>query len=136
MEIDLAIGLPLAEGVVTARPSFIPAIELVFSAYLNFRYLLYPTGFRGVEAGSAVGALFLPTLTDGEVASLERSRLPGMEVDRQRYYFLAGFGTELYFQQAFFIAPRVLIVVPFMAAVTGADMVFGFEFSLAVGAAF
>ncbi len=136
IELDITIGLPIAEGVVTVRPSFIPAFELVFSGYVNFRYLIYPTGWRGVDGGAAAGAVFVPRLTDAEVASLDDARLPGMEVDRLRYYFLAGFGTELYFQHGLFIAPRVMLNIPVTAALSGSDMLFGFDFSLAVGVAF
>ena len=41
-EIDADAAYPIAEGVATSRPGFVPATELVFSGEGGLRYLYYP----------------------------------------------------------------------------------------------
>lgn len=136
MELNFSVGIPLAEGVVTAWPSWFPAVELVFSAYFDFRYLFYPNGYSDVPLRTALVGIFSPQLSDEEIESLDGARLPGMGVDNQRYYLLGGFGVDVYFASGFFLSPRLLMTIPLIAAVTDSEMVFGYDFSLAVGYAF
>lgn len=135
-ELDFSLGVPLAEGVVTAWPGFFPAAELVFSAYFNLRYLIYPGGFSGVKFRDILGSSFSPKLSDAEIENLDEKRLAGMEVDTQRYTLSAGLGTDIYFDFGLFVAPRVLIAIPLFAAVAESKMRLSLEFSLAVGYAF
>ncbi len=136
LEIDFSIGVPLAEGVITSWPSWFPAAELVFSAYFNLRYLIYPSGFEGVKFRNILGSSLSPRLSDDEIENLDDSRLPGMEVDRTRYTLYAGLGTDIYFDFNMFVAPRVMISVPLLAAIAESQMRLALEFSLAIGAAF
>lgn len=135
-EIDFSLGVPLAEGVVTAWPSFFPAAELVFSAYFNLRYLFYPGGFSGIKFRDILIRSLSPKISDDEVANLDDRRLPGMEVDTQRYGLFAGLGTDIYFASGLFVSPRILIAVPLLAAAADSKMRLSLEFSLAIGAAF
>lgn len=135
-ELDFSVGVPLAEGVVTAWPGFFPAAQLVFSAYFNLRYLIYPGGFSGMKFRDILGASFSPKITDSEVENLDDRRLPGMEVDTQRYALSAGLGTDIYFDFGVFVAPRILIGIPLFAAVAESKMRMSLEFSLAAGYAF
>lgn len=136
LEIDFLVGVPLAEGIVTAWPAWFPAAELVFNAYFDFRYLIYPGAFSGFRTRDTLRALFDPGLGDEEIANLDDDRLPGMEIDPQRYGIYAGLGTDIYLDFGLFVSPRVLFNVPLFAAASGSKMPFGMDFTLAVGAAF
>lgn len=135
-EIDVSMGVPLAEGVVTAWPSFFPAVELVFSAYVNLRYRLYTGSWSGLRFGEVVEAIISPEITDEEIENLEDDRLPGMEVDRTRYGLYAGLGTDIYFDFGMFVSPRILLSVPLFAALADSKMLYGIDFTLSIGAAF
>ena len=136
LEIDLTLALPLAEGVVTAAPRFLPAAQLVFNAYATFRYSLYTGGFKHMKAGKVLGAIFAPALTDAELDNLERYRLDAMQVDTGRYELLIGLGNDLYFKQGLFISPRAMFSLPLLATVSQSHLLFWADFSLALGVAF
>ncbi|MCA9570228.1 MAG: hypothetical protein KC656_20435, partial [Myxococcales bacterium] len=74
-------------------------------------------------------------LSDEEVANLDLARLAAMEVDRARYGVLAGIGNTIYFKQGFFVAPRVLLAIPVLAAAADSDIGFWPDFSVAIGVA-
>jgi hypothetical protein len=135
-ELDLGVGVPLAEGVLTAVPRWFPAVQLVFTAYGGLRYSVYPTGFRGLRSGEVASALFSPTLSQQELDNLEGARLDAMTVDPGRYGLLAGFGNELYFKRGFFVSPRVVLSVPLLAPVSRTDLLLWADLSVAVGMAF
>ena len=135
-EIDFAVVIPLAEGVVTTAPRFIPAAQLVFNAYLDLRYLLYPSGFQSMSVGQVVGAVFSPALTDREVDNLEAIRVPGMHIDRGRYGIMGGFGNDVYFKSGFFISPRYLVAIPLLRPATQTDLPWWWDISLAAGLSF
>jgi len=136
IELDLTVGFPVAEGVVTTFPRLFPAVELVFSPYAGLRYVLYPTAFQGMKAREIAGAVVSPTLTDDELENLEEVRLDAMEVDPARYGILVGFGNEIYFKQGVFVMPRVMFAVPVFAPVTESDLRFWADLSLTIGVAF
>lgn len=133
MEIDFNVGLPLAEGVVTLAPRFLPALQLVLNGYAGFRYLLYPDGFAGLKAGKVLGAIFAPALSQDEIDNLDDRRLDAMQVDTGRYGLMVGVGNDLYFKQGFFLSPRVMFAVPLLAPVNGTDLLLWGDFSLAIG---
>jgi len=136
LEIDVNLGIPLAEGVVTTSPKFFPALQLVFNGYASLRYSLYPQGFRGLRFRRALTALAVPSLRDDELENLDDIRLDAMQVDRGRYALLLGFGNDIYFRQGLFLSPRVMFAVPLLAPATNTDLLFWTDFSLAVGVAF
>ena len=115
-ELDVNLGYPLAEGVVTPRLKFLSAAELVFSADVGFRYLFYPGALAGASAGDVVKSIFAPKLSEREVSNLESQRLPGMQVDSGRYDLLAGFSLDVYFHSGFFLSPRVMFALPVFGA--------------------
>lgn len=135
MELDFNVGIPLAEGLVTTFPRFFPALEMVFSAYAGFRYLIYPTGFAGMRAGKVAGSLVSPALTQAELDNLEDQRLDAMAVDLGRYGLMAGLGNDLYFRQGIFISPRVMLALPILAPATQTDLLLWADLSLAIGVA-
>lgn len=135
-ELDVTVGIPLAEGVVTVAPRWFPAVELVFVGYVGLRYSLYPTGFRHLKAGEVATALLSPTLSQEEVDNLEEARLAAMEVDRGRYGTTLGIGDDLYFKRGLFVSPRLTVSVPLLAAASQTKLLFWGDASLAVGVAF
>ena len=136
VELDFTFAYPLAEGIVTAFPSFMPSTQLVLNAHADFRYLYYPGGFAGLDLTDALRAIVSGTLTDDELENLEDDRLPGMEIDRARYGLLAGLGADLYFQSGLFFSNRVLVAVPLLNFATEGDLSFGLELDLSLGLSF
>lgn len=136
IEVDAALALPLAEGVVTAFPRFFPAVEMVFNLYGGLRYIVYPTGWGGMKPGEVAGAILNPTLTAIELENLEERRLDAMEIDPGRYGLLAGLGNDLYFKSGFFVSPRFMLAVPLLAPASQTELVLWADLSLAVGMAF
>lgn len=135
IDVDLGASLPLAEGVVTARPRWFPAVQVVFSAIAGVRYSVYPTGWAGLAPGAVAEALVAPSLSDAEVDNLEAARLGGMEVDRGRYGLVAGIGNELYFKRRLFLSPRVVLAVPLLAPASQTELLFWTDLSVAFGIA-
>lgn len=135
-EVDFGVDVPVAEGIVTLWPAFFPALELVFSACVQLRYLFYPNSYDGIGVGDALLGALSPQLSDRELNNLLDDRLPGMGVDQQRYHLLAGFSTDIYLEAGLFIAPKVLFEVPIVAAITGSEMTSGLDVSLSLGVAF
>jgi hypothetical protein len=135
-ELDVALGLPLAEGIVTTAPKWFPAVQLVFNAYGGLRYSIYPTGYRGMNWREVGGALVSPSLSLLEVENLEDARLAAMQVDPGRYGLTAGFGNDIYFKQGLFLSPRVMFGVPLLAPASQTELFFWADLSLAFGVAF
>jgi len=136
MELDLNVGIPLAEGVVTLSPRFLPALQLVLNGYAGFRYSLYPDAFAGMKAGKVFTSILSPTLSQDEIDNLDDRRLDSMQVDAGRYGLMVGIGNDLYFKQGFFISPRVMFAIPLLAPVSNTDLLLWGDFSLGVGLAF
>ena len=136
LEVDLTLGYPLAEGVVTVAPRFFPAVEMVFSAYAGLRYLWYPGSMKGKKFRERAAAIFSPAITDSELDVLDERRLDAMQVDTGRYGLMVGVGDDLYFRQGVFIAPRLMMAVPVMAPASGTELLFWADLSVTIGVAF
>lgn len=132
-EADVNVSYPLAEGVVTPLPSFVPPAEMVFLATGGLRYLVYPEGFNNMRLEDVALALASPQLSEAELENLEHSRLPGMQVDPGRFGMLAGFSLDLYFQPGVFVSPRALLNLPVFSLGGGTRLGFWWETSIAVG---
>lgn len=133
LELDFGIGYPLAEGIVTAWPKFFPAIEMVFNAYGDLRYFIYPSGFSNLSYTDVAKAIINPKLTNQELTNLEDERLNAMQIDTARVELLTGLGTDFYFQTGFFISSRVLLAVPLLSPMSGSKLLFWYDFSLSFG---
>ncbi|MCB9529097.1 MAG: hypothetical protein H6701_12070 [Myxococcales bacterium] len=136
VELDATFTLPLAEGIVTAWPAFMPAAQLVLQSHAHLRYLLYPGGFDDLDFVDTLRALFSGSLTDEEIANLEDERLPGMQIDPGRIAALVGLGADLYFQSGLFFRHEILIAVPLFAPLTESELGLGLELNLATGISF
>ncbi|MFT5586746.1 MAG: hypothetical protein ACI9VR_004348 [Cognaticolwellia sp.] len=136
LELDLTVGLPIAEGVVTAVPKRFPASQLVLNVYIGLRYSIYPNSYSGLRGRELAAALTSPGMTETEIENLENRRLDAMQVDTARYSVMAGVGNDLYLSQGVFISPRVMFAVPIFAPVNESDLRLWADFSLAVGVAF
>ncbi len=136
VELSFNVGVPLAEGVVTTRAKFLPAVQLVFNGYAGLRYAIYPSGFAELEAGDVAEALVAPALSEAELLNLDDDRLAAMEVDPGRYAIVAGLGNDVYLAQGVFLSPRLTVSVPLLAPISGSRLLLVGEATLAVGAAF
>jgi hypothetical protein len=136
LELDLNLGYPLAEGVVTAAPRFFPPVEMVFTAYAGLGYHIYPGAMKGKRFRERITAVFSPMLSESELELLEERRLDAMQVDTGRYGLFLGVGDELYFRQGVFVAPRVMFAVPVLAPASGSELLFQVDLSLNIGMAF
>lgn len=136
VELDFTFTLPLAEGIVTARPGFLPSAQLVLQSHVHLRYLLYPGGFADLGFTDTLAALFSASLTDDEIAALEDDRLPGMKIDPGRLATLVGLGADLYFQSGFFLRHEILVAVPLLTGFTDSELGLGLELNLSTGFSF
>lgn len=132
-ELDLNVDYVLAEGVVTPRPTFIPPAQLVFSVTAGFRYLIYTETWRDLSPGEVALALISPSLQQAEVDHLDVSRLPAMQLDKQRFGLLVGTTLDIYFQPGLFVSPRVMIALPVFAPAAQSNLGAWWELSLRVG---
>ena len=134
-ELDVGLALPLAEGVVTTVPKVFPAVQLVFNAHVQIRYLFYPTAWSEMTPAEVGRAIIAPALDQKQINNLDEARLDAMAVDPGRYGLMLGFGNDIYFKQGVFVSPRVMLATPVMAPVTDTNMLFWADLSLAVGVA-
>lgn len=128
-ELDFNLAYPIAEGVATARPGFVPATQLVFSAVAGFRYLIYPSSFSNATFGEAASAIVSPQLSTREIENLEGARLAGMQIDKGRFNLLAGLSLDVYFGSGGFVSSRALIAGP----ITGSDLGWWWELTAGAG---
>ena len=135
-ELGFSLSYPIAEGVVTAFPRFIPVTELVLNAQAQFRYLLYPSGFSDLGFKDTLKAIVSGSLSGAELENLEDERLPGMEIDPGRYGLLVGLGNDIYFQSGFFFSYEFLVAVPLLQFMTETELGFCFDLDLSMGVAF
>jgi hypothetical protein len=131
LEIDINVSYTLAEGVVTARPGFLPAAQLTFNVVAGLRYLYYPGSMTGFSAGDVFAALFSARLDDREVINLESARLPGMQIERARLGVLAGLSVDLFFRPGIFVEPRVMMSLPIFSQ--GQGLSWWWELTLTAG---
>ncbi len=136
LELDINLGYPLAEGVVTVAPRIFPAVEMVFSVYGGLSYHIYPGAMKGKRFRERMTAIASPMLTESELEILDERRLDAMQVDTGRYGLFLGVGDELYFSQGIFVAPRVMFAVPVLAVAAGSELWFQADLSLSIGVAF
>ena len=136
IELDFTVGTPLAEGLVTARPRFFPATQLVFNVYAGLRYVIYPTGWGGLRPGQVATNIVSPTLSQEEIDNLEPVRPDGMEIDPGRYGLLVGFGNDMYIENGLFLSPRVMFAVPLLEPLNETRLLFYADLSLSIGMAF
>lgn len=134
-ELDLIAGYALAEGVTTPRWSFIPATELVFMVHLGVRARWYEKELDDTAWDAALGNFFAPRLSDKQVQNMEDLRLPGMEIDRNRYDVLLGFSFSVFFQNGAFISPRLMSTTPFVL-LSQAGLGMWWDFTLQLGWSF
>lgn len=132
-EFDVNVGLPLAEGVVTSLPGWVPPAEMVFSANAGFRYLFYPGALGGQKFLDTLRGVVSPQLTQFELDKMEATRPGGMLIDPARYGLLAGLSLDVYFQPGAFISPRALIAIPLLSPVNGSGLGLWWELSLGLG---
>jgi hypothetical protein len=135
-ELDVGLGVPLAEGVVTTVPRWFPAVQMVLNGYVDIRYRIYPSGYRGLTFGQVTRSILNPQLSPEERNNLEGARLEAMTIDRERIGLLMGVGNDFYFKPGLFVSPRIMFSVPLFATVSESQLLWWSDAQLAVGAAF
>lgn len=134
--LDVSLGWPLAEGVVTTAPRWMPALQLVFVGTVGLRYSIYPTAMQGLTLRERIGATFAAGLREEELANLEDSRLDAMQVDPARYTPTVGIGNDIYLAQGVYVSPRATLAVPLLAAAVESELLWWGDITVAVGVAF
>lgn len=133
LELDVNVAYPVAEGVMTVMPGFMPPAELVFSVNGGLRYLFYPGSQGRARFADVAKALVAPQLTDWELRKMEDMRLGGMQIDRARYGLMGGVSLDVFFQPGAFVSPRGMVAIPLLGPATGSSLGLWWELSLAMG---
>ncbi len=149
IELDVNVGYPLFEGVVTPLIDFIPPAQMVLSATAGARYLLYTETVVGdrdwrsaetwtsLDTWTAIGqGLATAQLLDDDKARLERDALGGMAIDPATVHTLVGLTFDTYLQPGFFLSSRAMLAVPLLAPLSGTRLGLWWELGLAAGWAF
>jgi hypothetical protein len=131
-ELEAGFFVPMAEGVVTMRPSFIPPAQMVFSLAADVRYFVYPDSFKDESAGTIFKRIFKPTLNDTERKKLEQTAPGSMRVDAGRLATLVGGELHIYSAEGMFLSSRLMLAVPLLFT----EMPLHSDFSFGVGYAF
>jgi hypothetical protein len=131
-ELDFGLRFPLAEGIVTMRPSFLNTAEMVFHATARARYLVYPSAFGKLKGLSMVKAMFSTRLTETEIHELGKIKPSGMNVDSARLNFLVGAATDVYTKDGFFVTPEAQVALPALGTELGPwwELTLGFGYAL------
>lgn len=136
VELDVLVSFPVAEGVVTTAPRWMPALQLVFLASVGLRYSAYPGGMESMTLGERARAVLAPGLTEQETANLDGRRPDAMQIDPARYSPMVAIGNDIYLPQGVFFAPRATLAVPLLAGAVESELRWWGDIALSAGLAF
>lgn len=136
VELDVLVSFPVAEGVVTTAPRWMPALQLVFLASVGLRYSAYPGGMETMKLGERARAVLAPGLTEQETANLDGRRPDAMQIDPARYSPMVAIGNDIYLPQGVFFAPRASLSVPLLAGAVESELRWWGDIALSAGLAF
>lgn len=132
--LDVNVGYPIAEGVVTPLTSWIPPAELVLVAWAGARYSGFVETFTGGRPLQDIGFdLVSPQLSATELERLDVSSPEAMQVDTARLHTPVGLSLDVYLQPGLLVSPRAMINIPVLAPVTGTKLGFFWELGISVG---
>jgi hypothetical protein len=131
-ELEAGFFIPMAEGVVTIRPSFIPPAQMVFSLAADVRYFIYTESYRDESAGTIFKRIFKPILNDTERRKLEQTAPGSMRVDGARLATLVGGELHIYGSEGMFLSSKLMLALPLLFT----EMPLHSDFSFGVGYAF
>ncbi|MEC8052209.1 MAG: hypothetical protein VX210_15565 [Myxococcota bacterium] len=135
-ELDIGLNWPVAEGVVTPRFNWLPAVDLTLSAYGGLRYMVYPGIYRFDGFLNTLREFTSVNLSSRELEALEDSRLQSMEVVPNRYFLLAGFSSDIYMPAGAFFNLKTLFHIPFGVNPSTLTPWWWYELSASMGWAF
>ena len=135
LHLEVNLGFPLAEGIVTTRPRWLPALQMVLTGWVGLHYHSYPGAMQGMRLADRVTATLSPALTQAELTNLDDRRLDAMRVDTGRYELRVGLSPDLYLRQGVFVSPRLTVALPLLAPASGTTLVWAGEAGVAVGVA-
>lgn len=132
--LDVNVGYPIAEGVVTPVVSWAPPAELVLVAWAGVRYSAFAETFTGGRPLQDIGLdLVAPRLSAIELDRLDSASPDAMQIDTARLQTPVGLSLDVYLQPGVLISPRAMLSIPVLAPVTGTQLGFFWELGLSVG---
>ncbi len=132
--LDVNVGYPIAEGVVTPVVSWMPPAELVLVAWAGARYSIFVETFTGGRPFQDIGLdLVAPQLSAVELQRLDDNAPDAMEIDPARIHTPVGLSLDVYLQPGVVISPRAMLDIPVLAPVTGTKIGLFWELGLSVG---
>lgn len=123
-EIRSTFGLPVAEGIVTVMPSWLPAWDMVFSLQTSLHYLIYPESFSGLKGNflDKVSKVFLSrSLSADEASAVQQSAPQSLLVDPSRLNILFGSSLHVFVQGGWFNRVQVEVGTPLLRAAPDSD---------------
>lgn len=133
-QLEFNVGYALAEGVVTPIVSWLPPMEMALVAQAGVRYLIYTESFTGGRPFVDVArSLATPQLTVEEIERLESTGPEGMQIDPARLHALVGASLDVYVAPGVIVAPRAMVGVPLLSAVTASELGLFVELGLSIG---
>ncbi len=131
--LDVNVGYPIAEGVVTPVTTWVPPAELVLVAWAGVRYSAFAETFPDRPFQDIGFDLVSPQLSATELARLDDASLDAMQVDTARLHTPVGLSLDVYLQPGLLVSPRVMVNVPVLIPITATQLGFFWELGLSVG---
>lgn len=131
-ELELSGFYPVAEGVVTFRPDFMPAAQLVFSLAADVRYMIYPSLLSGQSFSNGFKSMIATRLSEADKDKLSPSAPAAMKIDSGKISVLTGFNLHLYTSGGFIVNSKALLALSVLgtAMPRHADLTVGFGYAL------
>lgn len=131
-ELELSGFYPVAEGVVTFRPDFMPAAQMVFSLAADVRYMVYPSLFSGQDFSNGFKSLIATRLSEADKDKLSPSAPAAMKIDSAKISVLTGFNLHLYTSGGLIVSSKAMLALSILgtAMPRHADLTLGLGYAL------
>ena len=131
-ELELSGFYPVAEGVVTFRPDFMPAAQMVFSLAGDVRYMIYPSLVSGQGFSNGFKSLIATRLSESDKERLSPSAPAAMKIDSAKIAVLTGFNLHLYTSGGLIISSKAMLALSILgtALPRHADLTIGLGYAL------
>jgi hypothetical protein len=130
-ELELSGFYPVAEGVVTFRPDFMPAAQMVFSLAADVRYMIYPSLLSGQGFSNGFKSLIATRLSESDKERLSPSAPAAMKIDSAKIAVLTGFNLHLYTSGGLIISSKAMLALSILgtAMPKHADLTIGLGYA-------
>lgn len=131
-ELELGGFYPVAEGVVTFRPDFMPAAQMVFSLAADVRYMIYTSLLSGQSVSSGIKSVIATRLSNSDKDRLSSSAPTAMKIDSAKTTVLTGFNLHLYTAGGFIVNSKAMLALSLLGTSLPkhADMTLGIGYAL------